>query len=125
MVPDASAFVATCTVCAQNKTPQQVLSGLLQPLPVPHRPWFHISLDFVTGLPPSDGNTVILTVVDRFSKAAHFIPLPKLPSAKEMAQLMVQHVFRIHGLPVDMVSDWGPRFSFSVRSEQTKTWKQP
>ncbi|XP_023868962.2 cell division cycle protein 27 homolog [Salvelinus sp. IW2-2015] len=66
---------------------------------------------FVTGLPPSDGNTTILTVVDRFSKAAHFIPLPKLPSAKETAQLMVQHVFRIHGLLVDMVSNWGPQFS--------------
>jgi hypothetical protein len=110
MVPDISAFVAACTVCAQNKTPQQAPSGLLQPLPVHIVPGL-ISLDFVTGLPLSNGNTVILTVVDRFSKAAHFIPLPKLPSAKETAQLMVQHVFRIHGLPVDMVSDRGPPFS--------------
>jgi hypothetical protein len=39
--------------------------------------------DFVTGLPPSDGNTTILTMVDTFSKAAHFILLPMLPSAKE------------------------------------------
>lgn len=69
-----------------------------------------ISLDLVTGLPPSDGNTTILTVVDRFSKATHFIPLPKLPSTKEAAMLM-QHVYRIHGLPVDMVSDLGPQFS--------------
>jgi hypothetical protein len=108
MVPDVTAFIAACTVCAQNKTPWQAPSGLLQPLPVPHHPWSHISLNFVTGLPPSDGNTVILMVVDRFSKAAHFIPLPKLPSAKETAQFMVQHVFWIHGLPVDMVSDRGP-----------------
>lgn len=108
MVPDVSDFIAACTVCAQNKTPWQAPSGLLQSLPVPHLPWSHISLDFVTGLPPSDGNTAILTVVDRFSKAAHFIPLPKLPSAKGMVQLMVQHVFRIHGLPVDIVSDRGP-----------------
>jgi hypothetical protein len=98
-------------VCAQNKTSRQAPSGLLQHLPVPHRPWSHISLDFVTGLPPSDGNTVILTVVDWFSKAAHFIPLPKLPSAKETAHLMLQHVFRIHGLPMQMVSDRGPHFS--------------
>lgn len=62
------------------------------------------------GLTPSEGNTAILTVVDQFSKAAHFIPLPKLPSAKEKAQFMVQHLFRIHGLPADMVSDWGPQF---------------
>lgn len=63
-----------------------------------------------TGLPPSDGNTALLIAVDQFSKAAHFIPLPKLPSVKEMAQFMVQHVFRNHGFPVDMVSDRGPQF---------------
>jgi hypothetical protein len=93
------------TLCVCTGTPRQALEGLLQPLLIPHRPWPHITLDFVTGLPPSDGNLIeILTVVDMFSKAGHLIPLPKLPSAKETAQLMVQHVFQIHGLPVDMVS---------------------
>ena len=109
MVPDVSAFIAACTVCTQNKTMRQAPAGLLHS--VPHRPWSHISLNFVTGLPPSDGNTTILTVVDRFSKTAHFIPLPKLPSAKKTAQLVVQHVFRIHGLLLDMVSTHGPQFS--------------
>lgn len=52
---------------------------LLQPLPVAGRPWSHISMDFITGLPCSGGNSVILTIVDRFSKMAHFIPLLMLP----------------------------------------------
>ncbi|KAL0170806.1 hypothetical protein M9458_035402, partial [Cirrhinus mrigala] len=86
-------------------------AGLLRPLPIPTRPWSHIALDFVTGLPSSRGNTVILTVVDRFSKAVHFIPLPKLPSARETAQLMTDHVFRLHGLPTDVVSDRRPQFT--------------
>ncbi len=85
--------------------------GLLRPLSIPSRPWSHIAMDFVTGLPPSSGNTVVLTVVDRFSKAVHFIPLPKLPSARETAVIVLDHVFRIHGLPVDVVSDRGPQFS--------------
>ncbi|KAG1953664.1 retrotransposable element [Pimephales promelas] len=84
--------------------------GLLQPLPVPSRPWSHIALDFITALPPSQGHTVVLTVVDRFSKVAHFIPLPKLPSAKETAVSVIDHVFRLHGLPTDVVSDRGPQF---------------
>ncbi len=67
-------------------------------------------MDFVTGLPPSGGMTVVLTMVDRFSKAAHFIPLPKLPSARETATVVLDHVFRIHGLPGNVVSDRGPQF---------------
>lgn len=108
---DIREFCMACHTCCQNKSSNRPPAGLLQPLPVPMRPWSHISLDFVTGLPPSDGNTVILTIVDRFSKMAHFVPLPKLPSAKETAQVVLEQVFRIHGLPRDIVSDRGPQFA--------------
>ncbi|KAI5086375.1 hypothetical protein C0J45_23376, partial [Silurus meridionalis] len=106
---DICQFVAACPVCAQHKSSRCPPAGLLRPLPVPHRPWSHIALDFVTGLPPSAGHTAILSVTYRFSKMAHFIPLPKLPSAKETAQLLLQHVFRLHGLPSIIVSDRGPQ----------------
>ena len=89
-----------CGVQSKQDTPAGTLWSSSATSPT-SSPLVHVSLDFVTGLPPSDGNTVILTVVDRFSKAAHFIPLPKLPSAKETAEIMVQHVFRMC-LPVDI-----------------------
>lgn len=114
MEADVREYVAACPTCARNKSSNQPPAGLLQPLPVPSRPWSHISVDFVTGLPPSDGNTVVLTVVDRFSKSVHFIALPKLPTAFETANLLVQHVFRIHGIPQDIVSDRGPQFTSQV-----------
>ncbi len=110
MVRDARRFVSACPICAAGKGSNRPPAGLLQPLSVPLRPWSHIAMDFVTGLPLSDGKTVVLTVVDRFSKATHFIPLPKLPSARETATIVLDHVFRIHGLPVDVVSDRGPQF---------------
>ncbi|KAL0185788.1 hypothetical protein M9458_017458, partial [Cirrhinus mrigala] len=110
MARDIRDFVLACSACARGKTSNRPPEGLLQPLSVPSRPWSHIALDFITALPLSQGNTVVLTVVDRFSKAAHFIPLPKLPSAKETAVTVVDHVFRIHGLPNDVVSDRGPQF---------------
>ncbi|XP_029292890.1 uncharacterized protein LOC115011797 [Cottoperca gobio] len=103
-------YVAACPVCARNKSSCQPPSGLLRPLQVPHRPWTEISMDFVTGLPISEGQSTILTVVDRFSKMAHFIALPKLPSAKETAEVLLSQVFRIHGFPRDVVSDRGPQF---------------
>uniref|UniRef100_A0A8L0DMZ4 Gypsy retrotransposon integrase-like protein 1 n=1 Tax=Oncorhynchus mykiss TaxID=8022 RepID=A0A8L0DMZ4_ONCMY len=108
---DTRRFVAACSVCAQTKSGNSPPAGRLRPLPIPSRPWSHIALDFVIGLPSSAGKTVILTVVDRFSKAAHFIPLAKLPSAKETAQIIIENVFRIHGLPSDVVSDRGPQFT--------------
>lgn len=89
---DIRRFVGACEACAQNKSSNQPPIGLLHPIPIPSRPCSHIALDFVN---PSSGNTVILTVVDHFSKAVHFIPLPKLPSAREMARVVTDHIFHI------------------------------
>ena len=111
MEKDVKAFVAARTVCVRSKTQHQRPQGLLHPLPVPGRHWSYLSVDFITGLPSSEGNTVILVVVDRFSKSCRFIALPKLPSALQTAKLMFEHVFRVYGLPQDIVSDRGPQFS--------------
>uniref|UniRef100_A0AAQ4Q6V0 Gypsy retrotransposon integrase-like protein 1 n=1 Tax=Gasterosteus aculeatus aculeatus TaxID=481459 RepID=A0AAQ4Q6V0_GASAC len=110
MEPEVREYVEACSLCARNKNSSRTRAGLLQPLPIPSRPWAEISVDFVTGLPTSNGNTAILTVVDRFSKMVHYIALPKLPSAKETAVVMMDSVFRIHGFPRDIVSDRGPQF---------------
>ena len=111
MKKEVGEYVAACQVCARKKVPRPPPAGLLCPLSVPRHPWSEISLDFVTGLPPSKGNTTILTVVDRFSKMVHFIPLSMLPSAKETAEVMLRQVFRHHGFPKDVVSDRGPQFA--------------
>ena len=110
METEVGEYVAACPECARNKASRRPPAGFLHPLPVPHRPWSDISLDFVTGLPLSEGNTTILTVVDRFSKIVHFILLPKLPSAKETVEVVLSHVFRLHSFPSDVVSDRGPQF---------------
>lgn len=111
---DVKEYVLACPTCARNKASHLPLSGLLQPLPTPTRPWSHIAIDFVTGLPASRGMTTILTIIDRFSKACHLIPLRKLPSAFQTAQLLVKHVFRLHGIPQEILSDRGPQFSSQV-----------
>lgn len=46
--------------------------------------------------------------------AVSFIALPKLPSAKQTADQLVNHVFRLHGIPVDIVSDRGPQFTSQI-----------
>ena len=108
---DVKDFVSACSVCAQAKPSHRPPSGLLQPLPIPHCPWSHIALDFITGLPSSNHHTTILTIVNRLSKAVHLIPLIKLPSASETATLLITHVVRPHGIPTDIVSDRDPQFT--------------
>lgn len=85
MTQDVTQFVKSCPVCAQAKSSRQLPSGLLEPLPVPNRPWSHIAIDFITDLPSSQGFTTVLVAVDRFSKACRLVPLRKLPSALETA----------------------------------------
>ncbi|MCI15695.1 protein FAR1-RELATED SEQUENCE 5-like, partial [Trifolium medium] len=66
--------------------------------------WEDISLDFITGLPYFQTSTVILVVVDRFSKAAHFGMLPTGFTAQKVADLFAKMVFKHHGMPKSMVS---------------------
>lgn len=105
-------FIAA-SICAHGKSLHQHPAGLLQSLSTPWCPWSHIALDFVTGLPLSERNAIIMTVVDRFPRSAHFVPLLKLPSA-EMGYLLAQHVFCFHRLPKDIISDRGLQFTFRV-----------
>lgn len=109
---DAWEFVANCSHCTRSKASHCTPAGPLCPLPVNSRPWLLIAVDFVTGLPPSEGNTTILSIVDKFSKAVHFVPLVKLPSAFETAHPFVTRVFPLHGIPQDIVSDRGPSLPF-------------
>ncbi|KAI2653262.1 Transposon Tf2-6 polyprotein [Labeo rohita] len=108
---DVQLYVQACNTCARSKTNNTPSTGELQPLPIPKRPWSHISIDFVTGLPESLGKNTILTIVDRFSKAVHLVALTGLPSAKTTAELILEHVVRLHGFPKDIVSDRGPQFT--------------
>ena len=83
-------FVRCCTTCQRNKTETLHPAGLLQLLPVPSRIWADISLDFIEALPKVHGKSVVLTVVDRFSKYAHFIPLGHPYTASSVARALVR-----------------------------------
>lgn len=75
------------------------LPGLLQPLLVPSRAWTVVSMDFVEGLPKSEGADVILVVIDKFSKYGLFIPLSHPYTTLQVAKLFFNNVYRLHGLP--------------------------
>lgn len=98
-------FVKQCATCQQAKHANTLPSGLLQPLPIPAGAWQDISMDFIEGLPKSDGFSVILVVVDRFTKYAHFIPIKHPFTTQNIAQSMFDNVIKLHGVPNTIVSD--------------------
>jgi len=104
-------FVRNCNICRRTKAIHHAPYGVLRPLSVPDRPWQHISVDFVTGLPPSKRFDAICVVVDRLTKQRHLIPCKTTITAEELAQLFCDRVFRYHGLPKTIVSDRGPQFA--------------
>lgn len=111
MLSDILKFISLCTTCAQVKVPRTLPARKLLPFPTPQQPWSPIAIDFVTDLLVSQGNTVIIVIIELFSKSLHLIPLPDLPFAFETANLIFSYVFRYFGIPEDIVRDRGPQFT--------------
>ncbi|KAJ0100967.1 hypothetical protein Patl1_05356 [Pistacia atlantica] len=82
------------------------LEGLLQPINILLQIWEVISMDFITGLPPSSGFLVIFIVVGRPTKYAHFKSLHTGFTAMKVVALFVHMIYKLHGLPKTILSDW-------------------
>jgi hypothetical protein len=72
---------------------------------VPDSAWQDISMDFIDALPKCDGYSVILVVVDRFTKYAHFLPLKHPYTTTSVTQVFFSTVVKLHGLHKTIVSD--------------------
>jgi hypothetical protein len=101
-------------MCHRNKTKTRQPAGLLQLLEVPSQVSSDISMDFIEGLPKVAGKLLILIVVDRFSKYAHFIPLGHPYTAASVARAFFDDIVRLHGFPSSIFSDRDPVFTSNV-----------
>jgi hypothetical protein len=110
-------FMKACVTCQQYKTDHLRPAGLLQPLPVPSAVWADIGIDFIEALPKVQGKTVILSIVDRFSKYCHFIPLAHPYTAKAIAHAFFANIVPLHGVPQSIVSDRDPVFTSAFWQE--------
>ena len=105
MRKDIDRYVDNCETCQRTKPRRDKAFGLLNLLPVPSGIWKSMTLNYITGLSETQRYDAILVVVDRLSKMAHYVPTSKEVSAQEIAKLLLQHVWRYHGTPKEIISD--------------------
>jgi hypothetical protein len=110
MTPFIELFVRSCDTCMRAKAKRHKPYGPLRFLPIGERPWSSISMDFIEGLPESEGRDAILVVVDRMTKMALFVPTTKDVDMEELVRIFVQNIFSKHGAPQDIISDRGRHF---------------
>jgi transposase InsO family protein len=103
-------YVKTCETCQRIKRAKPTPIPV-QPLEIPTRPWQHISYDMIVGLPSDGGKDAILVIVNSFSKYGIMVPCSSKVTAKDIADLFLDHVWKRHGFPEKTVSDRGPVFN--------------
>ncbi|KAM9969376.1 hypothetical protein ACTFIR_001210 [Dictyostelium discoideum] len=119
-------YIKSCATCQLNINRKD--NGILQSLEIPFEVWRDISIDFLS-LPKTtyalNGFTVevdqVCVIVCRLSKMVHIVPCHKTIDAQHTAQLLLNHVFRLHGYPRTIVSDRDPRFLSDIWGRWAKT----
>jgi hypothetical protein len=104
-------YVRNCHTCQQNKATHGKIHGLFRPLEVPEQPWMDLSMDFIVGLPESEGFNAVWVMVDCLTKMQHLVPCTVKVDGKKMGEMCNKEVFRLHGLPETIVSNLGPLFT--------------
>ena len=113
MKKSVARWVAQCQVCQQIKAEHQVPGGLLQSLPIPEWKWDSVSMDLITGLPVARGrsNNAIWVIMDRLTKVAHLLAIRDTDKTETLAELYINQIVKLHGVPANIVSDRDPRFT--------------
>ncbi|XP_068328729.1 uncharacterized protein [Pyrus communis] len=96
-------------VKAERQRPER----LMQNLPTPAWKWEDITMDFVYGLPMTQSRfDVSWVIVDRLTKIAHFPHVRQTCLLEKLAKLFIDNIVKLYGVPVTIVSDRDPRFTF-------------
>ena len=118
MKKDISEYVSKCLTCQQVKAEHQVSSGLLNPLPIPQWKWDNITMGFVSGFPLTQRkHDAVWVIVDRLTKSSHFLSVRLDYSMDCLSKLYVSEIFRLHRIPLSIVSDSNPQFT-------SRFWKE-
>lgn len=110
---DVSRYVRKCQSCQKYKVNQQKPSGEML-IRTPEEPWASICLDFIGPLPRTKhGNTMLLVIIDRFTKWTEIIPLRKA-TAENLIKAFRERILARFGVPKLAITDNGSQFISKV-----------
>jgi hypothetical protein len=121
MKKEISEYIKNCPTCQLNKSENIPYPGLLQPLPIPDMVFQHLTMDFIEGLSKSEGKDTILVVVDKLTKYSYFISLEHPFTTKTIVRLFMDNVFKLHGLPLVIITDRDRIFTSQLWQELFKS----
>jgi hypothetical protein len=108
-------FIAICLECQKVKDEHRHPTFFLQPLPIPEWKWEVVTMDFITKMPRTNKqHDSIMVVVDKLTKAAHFIPIKLTHKERNIVCVYMKEITRLHGIPKKIVSDRDPKFTSNV-----------
>jgi Integrase core domain/Integrase zinc binding domain len=102
--------VQQCDIYQLNKGEHTSYLGLLETIPIPEGAREVITMDFISGLPKSEGRDVLMVVIDKLTKYCHLIALIHPFSAVTVAEKILDTAHKLHGLPVKIITDRDPIF---------------
>jgi hypothetical protein len=104
-------YISECDTCQRVKASHLKVADPLQPLPIPSSKWEDICMDFIVGLPNTSWNhDSIWVIVDRLTKTSHFLPVHTTHRTEKYAEVYIDQIVRLHGIPRTIVSDRGAPF---------------
>jgi hypothetical protein len=111
MKREIAKYVSEYDIRQRVKASHLKTAGVLQPLTIPSWKWKDISMDFIIGLPnTSQKHDSIWVIVDRLTKTAHFLSVHTTYNAKKYAEIYLDQIVRLHGVPKTIISDRGAQF---------------
>src|SRR5882724_1590371 len=98
-------YMKGCDLCNCTKNYPSSPAGKLIPNRIPDHRWQTISVDLITELPQSHGYDTIMVVINHLSKCAHTVLTTSDVTASGVARLFRDHVWKLHGLPEEVISN--------------------
>jgi hypothetical protein len=114
---DVKRYIANCHECRQASAPQDRAPGYLHLLPIPQRPWQHLTIDYKSFPADKHSHNMLFVIIDRLSKQSYSIPCHKTINTHGMAELFLKYIWCREGYPDLIVSDRGLQFVSSFWAE--------